>query len=137
LVFFLVDSNNIFLQIVRFCRKVIIQDVKSGMEWYFFVDRWLEITGTESTIIFERNAATVEEHSKFSRRYRENMTDQLDNSHLWLSLFRRPAASNFTRCQRLSCAFAILTSYMMLNIMFYGIELETVGEFKNYTFCLL
>jgi len=110
-----------------FCRRVVITDVQTTEEFYFYVYRWIHVSGSETTIVFEQNVATEEEHTKFSRRYKENVSDQLDNTHLWLSLFRFPASSRFTRCQRLTCAFGILSSFLIMNIMFYGIELKDPG----------
>jgi hypothetical protein len=95
-----------------FCRRVVITDVKADREWYFYVYRWLQVSGTESTAIVEQNAATPEEHTNFSRCFKENLSEQFDNSHLWLSLIRHPVASRFTRCQRLSCAFQLVRFHL-------------------------
>ena len=45
-------------------------------------------------------------------------------SHLWVSIASRTAQSNFTSVQRLSCCLALLMTYMLANIMFYGVDSE-------------
>ena len=46
------------------------------------------------------------------------------DSHLWFSVASRQAQSNFTSVQRLSCCLALLMTYMLANIMFYGVDSE-------------
>ncbi len=107
-----------------YCRKVIIKDVKTNIEHIYFIENWLHVTGRHATIIYEQSLSTDKEFSSFKRRFQKHFVDQLDKSHLWLSIIRHPTASRFTRCQRLSCAFAILSAYLLANIVMYGIEVE-------------
>ena len=44
--------------------------------------------------------------------------------HLWFSVASRQTLSNFTSVQRLSCCLALLMTYMLANIMFYGVDSE-------------
>ena len=53
----------------------------------------------------------------------------LRDSHLWFSVVNREAHSNFTSVQRLSCCLSLLMTYMLVNIMFYGVGSEP-GEAK-------
>lgn len=43
------------------------------------------------------------------------------DGHIWYSVVNRPAKSNFTRVQRLSCCFSLLLCTMLTSIMFWGI----------------
>ena len=45
---------------------------------------------------------------------------QLIDSHLWISLFTRPARSRFSRVQRLLCIFGVVTVSMLASAMYYG-----------------
>lgn len=43
----------------------------------------------------------------------------LADGHLWFSIFKRPAKSNFTRVQRLTCCLSLLFCTMCTSIAFY------------------
>ena len=52
---------------------------------------------------------------------------RLKDTHIWLSIVIRHAQSNFTSVQRLSCCLSQLLTYMLVNIVFYGIDKQS-GE---------
>ena len=54
--------------------------------------------------------------------------------HLWFSVASRQTLSNFTSVQRLSCCLALLMTYMLANIMFYGVDSEPGEEELNVGF---
>lgn len=111
-----------------YCRKILIRSITPDQSWYFYVNRWLTVTPTENNVILEVTATTKEERKKFSVRFRENLLEKIDNLNLWLSIFRYSPASNFTRCQRLGCAFAVLSQYLFLDILFHGTPTEDYGR---------
>lgn len=121
---------NIVICPVRFCRKIIIRDVKSDDEWLFFIDNWLQVSGEESTIIFEQNAAIEKDLKTFRSQFQDNLIDLVDYS-LWVSLFWCRSGSRFTKCQRLSRAMAILTFYMFLNMLIW-FNSDDAGKQQSY-----
>lgn len=46
------------------------------------------------------------------------------DGHLWYSVISRPASSNFTSVQRVSCCFSLSLCTMLTSIMFYGIPTD-------------
>ena len=48
--------------------------------------------------------------------------------HAWGSVFTRPAHSQFTRAQRLTCCLTLLLSYMALNAVWYQRQPEQVRK---------
>ena len=50
--------------------------------------------------------------------------------HMWCSTYAHPKESVFTTIQRVSCCLSLFMTYMLCNIMFYGIEPESGGEQK-------
>ncbi len=62
----------------------------------------------------------------------------LRDRHLWLSVFSFNPYNNFTRLQRVLCAFTFVFTAMLVNMMFYGVESPDamsadLGEFNfNY-----
>ena len=60
----------------------------------------------------------------------------LRDKHLWVSIFSVSPYSNFTRLQRLACAFSFIFTAMLTNMMFYGLvpDDNTSGELAGFTF---
>jgi len=132
-----------YMLFVRFCRRILVRKIGTGetmKKWYFYLHQWFDITAKGANIILEVPATTRPERKAFSARFRENLMEQIDNVNLWISIFRYSPAFTFTRCQRLSCAFAVLASYLLINIMFYGMltedESKKDGSIKNLMPCL-
>ncbi|CAL8110243.1 unnamed protein product [Orchesella dallaii] len=128
-----------------FCRRILVRQLRDNetKKWYFYIHKWFSITDKSATIIMEIPATTRPERKMFSARFRENLMEQIDNVNLWFSIFRYSPSYTFTRCQRLSCAFAVLTSYLLINIMFYGMLTEDengfyeVGEFTLNLYAII
>lgn len=51
----------------------------------------------------------------------------MTDSHMWISVVYRPQSSNFTRCQRASCAFVFIMLTMISNAVFF----ESSGKEGN------
>ncbi|KAH3871215.1 hypothetical protein DPMN_034409 [Dreissena polymorpha] len=67
----------------------------------------------------------------FWAKAKTNLTD----SHIWFSIFQRPAKSNFTRVQRLTCCLSLIFCSMCASIAWYGQAAQsdqalTVGPVK-------
>ena len=45
----------------------------------------------------------------------------LNDGHIWFSIFARPAGSRFTRMQRAACCMMLLWMEMLVNIMWYKV----------------
>jgi hypothetical protein len=113
----------------RYLRKIIVRDVKTGKEWYFFCGTWFSVTYEKDPCITRwLFAATEAEKVAWRRRFVDRIVDEFNNSHLWLSVFFRLPTSNFTRCQRLACSVAILSTYLLLNIMWHGYPTADYSE---------
>jgi len=113
----------------RFCQRIFVRNIKTDGEWIFFVDRWLSVGSKSPALVVEQRVANKSEQTKFSRCFNQEVSDQFYNSHLWVSIFGKPPSSKFTRLQRLTCAFVVLTSYMFINLVFYKVSstLEDIG----------
>ncbi|KAF6734274.1 Polycystic kidney disease protein 1-like 2 [Oryzias melastigma] len=83
-------------------------------------------------------AATLleEELKRFSNLFFMKTTRDFCDGHLWYSVVSRPAGSNFTCVQRVSCCFSLLLCTMLTSIMFYGIptdpseQVMDLGQFE-------
>lgn len=59
----------------------------------------------------------------------------LCESHLWLSLFHRPARSPFTRLQRATCCTLLLQLLVLANTLWYSIVVDVRSRCRNLFFC--
>jgi polycystin 1L2 len=66
------------------------------------------------------------------RQAKNNMSD----GHLWFSIFARPVQSSFTRLDRVTCCFVLLYITMLVNIMYYEVQVSAklgglqIGPFR-------
>ncbi len=72
------------------------------------VDRLVPVAGKEQMQSFDH---------VFYGHTRKNLND----GHIWFSIFARPAGSRFTRCQRVACCMMLLWLEMLVNIMWYKV----------------
>ncbi|WAR05980.1 PK1L2-like protein [Mya arenaria] len=103
-----------------------MQDVESGSSWNYIYNDWLAVDmgsllSTTATI-----EATSEDQMRMKQKYRFMIQSsrEIRDGHLWISIFSKPPASQFTRVQRLTCALSLLLSTMLTNLMFYGIPTD-------------
>ncbi|KAK3715213.1 hypothetical protein QZH41_018320, partial [Actinostola sp. cb2023] len=111
-----------------FVNDIVINDESESSQWVFLVNRWLAVDkgGITTDVML-----TEEYESKnLKNRFFSRALKQFTNSHLWLSIFTKSVHSPFTRCQRLSCCFLVLTSTMVTNAMFYRLVSGTSGTFR-------
>ena len=65
--------------------------------------------------------------------------EKLSDGHLWFSIFARPVQSSFTRLDRLTCCFVLLSISMLMNILYYGMDTSPssdgvkIGPYINLT----
>ena len=98
--------------------------------------------------------AGKEQMGQFAHLFQSTSKKNLQDGHLWFSIFMRPPRSRFTRVQRVSCCVALLYLSMLVNAMWYqrtsddtsaGLKFgpftltpEQVTSFREFqsTFCL-
>lgn len=83
-------------------------------------DRWLAVEHDDGKIERTLSPADAEELTRFNLLFQTEVRKNLTDSHIWFSVVKRPARSNFTRVQRLSCCLCILLTTMLASAMFYG-----------------
>ena len=103
-----------------YLKHVIVHDLQTRHKFYFLCEKWLALDKDDGQI--ERIIHTSRKPEKTSLKYlltRETKMKLTDN-HLWLSILSRPVQSSFTRLDRLTCCFVLLTMTMLMNIVYYG-----------------
>ncbi|WAQ94274.1 PK1L2-like protein [Mya arenaria] len=107
-----------------------ITDVETGSSWNYIYNDWLAVDmgsllSTTATI-----EATSEDQMRVKLKYKFmiQFSREIRNGHLWISIFSKSPASQFTRVQRLTCALSLLLSTMLTNLMFYGIPTDEPAD---------
>ena len=108
----------------RYLKEIVVKDVQTGEVWHCLCDKWLSITKGSGIV---KDIVAVEETTHAKKRlyhFKQTSSREFRSEHIWISVFTKPPNSNFTRVQRLTCAFAILMATMLTNIMFHGIPVD-------------
>ena len=103
-----------------FLKYAIVIDLQTKEKFYFLCEKWLAVDKEDGMIDRVLAASGDKQKKEFSYLLAKQAKYKLTDGHLWLSVFARPAMSTFTRIDRLTCCFVILTINMLMNIMYYG-----------------
>lgn len=107
--------------------RIMLVDVKKGHKYVFPVRRRLK-AGSEVAVA---PIATEDDHKEFGYLVQSHTKGNLTELHQWLSIFKRPMTSNWTRSERLACVCSALYLVMLSNCMFYGKETAATKEGIN------
>ncbi|XP_065660274.1 uncharacterized protein LOC105844737 isoform X6 [Hydra vulgaris] len=102
-----------------YLRNIIIIDLQTEKEFLFIGHRWMAVDRGNCLVDCVIPVASVEESTNFNYVFKTMAQHKLLDEHLWLSVLTRLPQSNFTRCQRLSVAFSLIMTSMMVSVMFY------------------
>ena len=91
-------------------------------KFYFICEQWLSIDKGDCKL--ERMLPLSYQHDKTAFKYLllRQTKEKLSDDHLWYSIFARRVQSSFTRMDRLTCGFVLLSMSMVMNIMYYGMD---------------
>lgn len=105
--------------------RIMVHDVQTDIKTWFICDRWLAVEEDDGMVERTLTPASKEELTSFNLLFSTEARKNLTDNHLWFSVVARPAKSNFTRVQRLSCCLSVLLSTMLANAMFYQVGDES------------
>ncbi|XP_038661911.1 polycystic kidney disease protein 1-like 2 [Scyliorhinus canicula] len=103
-----------------YINHVIIQDLETVEQQYFFCNCWLAVDIGEFVLDKTFPLASEAEMKDFRNLFFMKTAESFTDQHIWFSVFARPPKSSFTRVQRVSCCFSLLLCTMLTNIMFWG-----------------
>lgn len=104
--------------------RVKVLNVKTKRSWLFLCRTWFGLSQVESRIERSFLISNPEIPLKKMDYFLIKLAKDLEDSHVWLSLFSQVVTGPFNRVQRISCCLAIMLSNLLLNIMFFSDELE-------------
>ncbi|XP_062611722.1 uncharacterized protein LOC134273545 [Saccostrea cucullata] len=118
------DNSGIGNEKSWYLDKILVDDLQNGKRYVFLCDKWLAVEQddgmVERILPLTSNQTLTSYDQLISEHARFNATE----NHLWLSMIIRPQRSNFTRVQRLTCAFALLFLTMITSCMFFKTDDE-------------
>ncbi|XP_061438753.1 polycystin family receptor for egg jelly-like [Rhineura floridana] len=102
--------------------RVQVQNVYTKKFWLFICRNWLGLGKADGKI--ERSFVAKKLKSNLNKMdyFLINLAKDLEDSHIWLSIFAQVVTGSFTRVQRVSCCLAIMLSTLLFNIMFFSGE---------------
>ena len=124
-----------------YLKHIIIHDLQTREYFYFICNQWLALDKGDGLI--ERNlmVATERDKKRFKYLLSKETKNKLKDDHLWFSVFTRPVQSSFTRLDRLTCCFVLLSISMLMNILYYGMQSSSqsqdglkIGSYLNFTY---
>ena len=102
-----------------FLSYVVVKDIQTKERFEFIANKWFAVEKSDGLVDRLLPVAGVDEATQFSHLFHQKSSKNLKDGHLWFSVFMRPPASRFTRCQRVSACMALLYLSMLVNAMWY------------------
>ena len=100
--------------------RIKARDCQTNEIFLFVANCWLAVDEGDGKIERYIDATGKEELTKFKMLFNTKLSRDLEDAHIWFSVFYKPVRSRFTRVQRLSCCLSVLCSAMVASSMFYG-----------------
>ncbi|XP_077166588.1 polycystin family receptor for egg jelly-like [Paroedura picta] len=110
------SSPNWFLSRIR------VQNVFTKQSWMFICRKWFALNKDDGQI--ERSFVVTHPTTPLSRMdfFLINLTYELEETHLWFSVFAHTSPSSLNRLHRLSSCLAMLLCILLSNIMFFNAD---------------
>ena len=105
-----------------YLKQIIVHDLQTRNKLYFICEKWMAVDKEDFQIERIITLSSDEDKKKFRYLFTRETKQKLSDGHLWLSIFARPIQSSFSRLDRLTCCFVLLTISMLMNIMYYGMD---------------
>ncbi|XP_067225935.1 polycystin-1 [Chanodichthys erythropterus] len=105
-----------------YLKHVIVWDIQTDNMFFFLVEDWLSVENERNSGRVEKVvlASCPQELQQFKRILHSQLLFGLQEHHLWISLWERPAHSRFSRAQRVTCCALLLHLYLAAGAVWYG-----------------
>ncbi|XP_016312404.1 polycystin-1 [Sinocyclocheilus anshuiensis] len=105
-----------------YLKHVIVWDIQTDNMFFFLVEDWLSVENEKNSGRVEKVilASCPQELQQFKRILHSQLLFGLQEHHLWISLWERPAHSRFSRAQRVTCCALLLHLYLAAGAVWYG-----------------
>ncbi|CAG0900605.1 unnamed protein product [Darwinula stevensoni] len=103
-----------------FLNYMTVRDLQTGEKYDFIGNTWFAVEEGDGEIDRLLPVASAEQRQDTEYLFSTHSQLNLRDGHLWFSVFLRPAASRFTRVQRVSSCMAFFYLSMLVSAMWYS-----------------
>ena len=100
-----------------YLKHIIVKDLQTNEEFFFICEQWLALEKGDGQLERRMFVACEPQRMELKNVFRSNI--QLNEKHLWLSIFNRPVNSSFSRVDRVTCGFVFICISVLLNLLYY------------------
>jgi hypothetical protein len=105
-----------------YLKNIVVQDLQTRNKFLFICEQWLAVDKGDSQIERVLHLSQEQEQRDYKYLLEKQAKHKLSDEHLWFSIFARPVQSAFTRLDRVTCCFVLLSISMVMNIMYYDLD---------------
>lgn len=100
-----------------YLKLIIVHDLQTREKFHFPCYQWLAVERGDGKIDRTLAVAGAKQIKWMEFEAQKSMSD----GHIWLSMFTKPLNSSLARVDRVECCFLMLYSFMLSNLIFYGL----------------
>ena len=101
-----------------FLNYIIVHDLQTREKFYFICQEWLAVEKSDGKIERELFVACEPQKSEINYNFQKNAKYNVQDSHIWISVFKRPVQSSFSRLDRITCCFVLLYLTMLISMAY-------------------
>ncbi len=102
-----------------YLKHIIVHDLQTREKFYFICEKWMAVEKEDGQLVRELFVAKDKQQSELNYLLEKQSKHQINDSHLWLSIFNRPVLSSFSSLDRVTCCFVCVYLAMLFNILYY------------------
>ncbi|XP_062989455.1 polycystin family receptor for egg jelly-like [Elgaria multicarinata webbii] len=102
--------------------RVKVQNVHTNESWLFLCRNWLGLNKADGKIERTFDTRNIKTHLNKMDYFLIKLAKDLEDNHIWLSVFASVVTGSFNRVQRVSCCLVIMLHNLLFNIMFFSGE---------------
>ena len=103
-----------------YLKYIIVHDLQTRQKSFFICEDWLAVEKSDGKLERELFVACEPQKTELNYFLQKEAKHNINDSHVWLSIFNRPVQSSYTRLDRVTCCFVLLYLTMLLNIIYYA-----------------
>ena len=103
-----------------YLKYIIVHDLQTRQKSFFICEDWLAVEKSDGKLERELFVACEPQKTELNYFLQKEAKHNINDSHVWLSIFNRPVQSLYTRLDRVTCCFVLLYLTMLLNIIYYA-----------------
>jgi len=113
-----------------FLDHIIVREIETSREWKLICNQWFSSDKDDGNIVRKLSVEKTNSLPAFQEAFRKTLSGTLYESHLWMSSVTKRPGSSFTRVQRVTCCFCVVSTTMLVNAMFFNLSSEAEGAIK-------